>query len=56
MIFGSDRKQRQSSGEKGHIWKESGVTAQGKKEVKVGSLLPGNDQHNVIANQVLHYL
>ena len=29
------------SAEKGHIWKESGVTAQGRREVEVGTLLLG---------------
>ena len=30
--------------------KESGVTAQGRKEVKVGTLLLGNDKNNVNVN------
>ena len=28
---------------------------QGKKEVEVGTLLPGNDKNNIIADKVLSY-
>ena len=35
--------------EKGHIYKESGVTTQGRKEA-VGTVLLGNDKSNVIVN------
>ena len=38
--------------EKGHAWKESGVTIQGKGEVEVGTLLLSNDQNNVIAENL----
>ena len=33
-----------------YVWKKSGVTTQGKKEVEVGTLLLGNDKNNVTAN------
>ena len=36
--------------------KESGVTALGRKEVEVGTLLLGNDKNNVIVNYLLSYL
>ena len=38
--------------EKGHVWKESRVTTQGRKEVQVGTLLLGNDKNNVIPEKV----
>ena len=38
--------------EKGHAWKESGVTTQGRREVEVGTLLLSNDEDNVIAENV----
>ena len=41
--------------EKGHIWKESGVTTQVRREVEVGTLLLGNDKNNAIADNVLSY-
>ena len=41
--------------EKGHVWEESGVMTQAKKEVEVGSLLLVNDKNNVIDNKVLSY-
>ena len=40
---------------KGPVWKESGVKAQVKGEVEVGTLLLGNDKNNVIADKVLSY-
>ena len=40
------------SAEKGPVWKESGVTTQG-RDVEVGNLLLGNDKNNVIADKVL---
>ena len=52
MILGSDRKKRWSLAEKGHVWKESGVMTQGKKEVEEGTLLLGSDKNNAIASQV----
>ena len=39
-------------GGKGHAWKESGVTTQGRKEVEVGTLLLSNDESNVVAENV----
>ena len=41
--------------EKGYVWKESGVMAQGRREVEVGTLLLGNDKNNVITEKVLSY-
>ena len=41
--------------EKGHVWEESGVTTQGKREVEVGTLLLGNDKSNIIVDKVLSY-
>ena len=43
------------SAEKGHVWKESGVMTQRRKEVEVGTLLLGNGKNNVIADKVLSY-
>ena len=43
------------SADKGHVWKESGVTTQGKKEVEVGTLWLGNDKTNVIVDKVVSY-
>ena len=40
--------------EKGYVFKESGVTTQGKKEVEVDTLWPGDDKTNVISNKVLN--
>ena len=36
---------------KGHVWKESGVTTQGRRGLEVGILLLSNDK-NVIAENV----
>ena len=56
-IFGKDRKKHQNleknSAERGHVWKESGITNEGSREVEVGTLLQGNDKNNVIADKVL---
>ena len=41
--------------EKGHAWKESGVTTQVKMEVEVGTLLLSNDKNNAISKNVLSY-
>ena len=41
--------------EKGHVWKESGVTTQVRMEVEVGTLLRSNDKNNAIAENVLSY-
>ena len=56
MIFESNRKKVEfcPSAEKGHVWKESGVTTQGRKELDIGVLLLSNDK-NVIAKTVLSY-
>ena len=35
--------------EKGHVWKESGLVTQGKREMEVGT----NDNNNVIADKGL---
>ena len=40
--------------EKGHVWKESGVTTQWRSEVEVGILFLDNDK-NVIVHKVLSY-
>ena len=39
--------------EKCHVWKESGVTVQGRREVEVGTFLQCNDKNNVIVDKVL---
>ena len=39
----------------GHVWKESGVTTQGRREVEVAILLLNNDKNNVTAENVLSY-
>ena len=36
-----------------YVWKKSGVTTQGRKEVEAGTLLLGNDKNNVTANKLL---
>ena len=41
--------------EKGHAWKEAGLTTQGRRGVKVGTLLLGNDKNKVIVDKVLSY-
>ena len=40
--------------EKGHVFKESGVMTQGKKEVEVDTLWLGDDKTNVI-NKIIKY-
>ena len=52
MIFKSDKKK---TVEKGHVWKESGVMTQRRREEEVGTLLLGNDKNNGIADIVLSY-
>ena len=37
---------------KGHASKESGIMTQGRREIKVGTLLLSNDENNVIAENV----
>ena len=51
MIFGWQK----SLAEKGHVWKESGVTTQRRKKVEAGTLLLANDINNIIANMVLSF-
>ena len=41
--------------EKGHVWKESGVTTKVRMELEVDTLLLSNDKNNVIAENVLSY-
>ena len=41
---------------KGHVWKESGVTTQERREVGVAILLLNNNKNNVTAEIVLSYL
>ena len=57
MVFWSNKKLVECCclAEKGHVWKESGVATQGRREVEVGTLLPSNDENNVIAENVLCY-
>ena len=57
MIFGRDKKTTEfcRSEKKGHVWKESGVRTQVRREVEVGTLLLGNDKNNLIANKALSY-
>ena len=54
MISESNRKKVEfcHSAVKGHVWKESGVTIQGRREVKVAILLLNNDK-SVTAGNVL---
>ena len=55
--FGNNRKKVQfdHSAEKGHVWKESGVTTQERREVDVGTFALSNDKNNVIAENVSSY-
>ena len=55
MIFKSNRKKVEfcHSVVKVHVWKESGVTTQGRREVEVAILLLNNDKNNVTAENVL---
>ena len=57
MIFESNRKKVEfcGLGVNGHVWKESGVTTQGRREVEVAILLLNNDKNNVTAKNVLSY-
>ena len=55
LIFRCDRKKKQSLAEKGHIWKESGVMTQRRKDKELGSLLRDNDKNNVIANKSSYF-
>ena len=49
------REWQKKMAEKVHVWKESGVTTQGRREVEVGTLLLDNDKSNIIVNKVLSY-
>ena len=55
MIFKSIRKKAEfcHSAVKDHVWKESGVTTQGRREVEVAILLLNNDKNNVTAENEL---
>ena len=37
---------------KGHVWKESVVTTEGRRKLEVGIVLLGNDKINYIADKV----
>ena len=39
---------------KDHAWKESEVMTQGKRDVKLGTLLLSNDENNVIAENAFY--
>ena len=41
--------------EKGHVWKESEVTTQRRRQVEVGTLLLGNDKNSATVDKVLSY-
>ena len=41
--------------EKGHVWKESRVMTQERRDVEVGTLLLNNDKNKDTANNVLSY-
>ena len=55
MIFKSNRKKVEvcCSAVNGYVWKESGVTTQGRMEVEVAILLLNNDKNNVTVENVL---
>ena len=57
MIFGSNRKNWWNAAvwQKKVMLEKNGVTTQGRKGVKVGTLLLSNDENNVIAENVLCY-
>ena len=57
MILKSNRKKAEfcPSVVKGHVWKESGVMTQGRREVEVAILLLNNDKNNVTAENVSSY-
>ena len=44
----SDRKEWQNSLEKGHVWKESGITTQGTRDVEAGILLLRNNKKIIL--------
>ena len=41
---------------KGHVWKETGVITQGRREVEVGTVLLDNDKNNVNADKNFCFL
>ena len=41
---------------KGHVWKETGVITQGRREVEVGTVLLDNDKNNVNADKKFCFL
>ena len=57
MIYVTEKPGRiLSSGRKScQVWKESGITPQVRRELEVGLLFLGNDENNVIANEVSIY-
>ena len=56
MIFESIRKKGGVlSFDSNYVWKESGVTTQGRMEVEVAILLLNNDKNNVTAENVSSY-
>ena len=40
--------------EKGHVWSESGVMKQARREVEAGALLLDNDKNNVTAEKFFY--
>ena len=54
MIFRSNRKKVEFVVQC-HVWKESGVMTQGRREFEVGTLFQSNDKTHVIAENVLNY-
>ena len=55
MIFESERVEFCHVAVKGHVWKESGIITQGRREVEVAILLLINDKNNVTVKNVLSY-
>ena len=53
MIFRSNRKKVEFVIQ-GHVWKESEVMTQGRRELEVGTLFQINDKTYVIAKNVLN--
>ena len=55
MIFKSNRKKVEFCclAVNGYVWKESGVTTQGRREVELVILLLNNDKNNVTVENVL---
>ena len=57
MIFKNNREKKEfcHSAVKGHVWKKSGVTTQGKREMEVATFLLNNYKNNVTAEDELSY-